>query len=73
MKSLGFENSWGGYYSYPNGWDGPKVYIEGTPPEEYTKCRELGHKLECISNHQRCLTTYTCPICQITWQVDSSG
>ena len=53
---------------YANGWD----YGQGKP-EIVKKCEALGHKLEWSSNHERCLTTATCEVCQYVYKIDSSG
>jgi hypothetical protein len=73
MKNLGCINSWfGKYLSYPNGWDGPAVEMgEDNPPAEYLACRAAKHPLVEV-NRGRCWNQYTCPICGITWDVDSS-
>lgn len=72
MKDLGCQNGWYGATYYPNGWDGPKVKEPDNIPVEYTRCQhELKHSLVAV-NKGRCWTQYTCPICEITWDVDSS-
>jgi len=50
-----------------NGWE------NGNWPKEWTKCCESQptHKLV-VANKGNCWTQYTCPICGITWDVDSS-
>jgi len=57
-KDLGWINNW---------------YYEKQNPPEYDKCREAGHELEeSSSSHWTCVTRQSCPICKITWRVDSS-
>lgn len=71
MKNLGCMNGWYGRVTYPNGWDGKKVKEPDNIPLEYTKCVDANHPLVEV-NKGRCWTQYTCPICNITWDVDSS-
>ena len=40
-------------------------------PKEYTSCCETEHQLVVVKKGN-CWYQYTCPICQITWDVDSS-
>ena len=51
-------------FGYANGWN--------NTPKEVKCCRDLGHTLEGrkIGN---CVHEHYCPICKITWTVDSSG
>ena len=73
MKDLGSLNDWYRQYrSYPNGWDKPYVLVgENNIPPEYTACVESHHSLTQV-NKGRCWNQYTCTICEITWDVDSS-
>jgi len=72
MKDLGSMNGWRGNTSYPNGWDGPAVPGVDNTPQEYTLCQgTLDHPLVAV-NKGRCWTQFTCPICGITWDCDSS-
>jgi hypothetical protein len=49
---------------YMNTW-GDKI------PGSVAKCRELNHRINVVSNYQRCITTYSCDICKIYWKIDS--
>ena len=71
MKDLGCLNGWHGCTNYPNGWDQPGVKEADNIPPEYEACVAQGHAL-ITGNKGRCWTQYTCPICEITWDVDSS-
>ena len=71
MKDLGCMNWWYGYIEYPNGWDKPGVKNPDRIPPEYTACCEAQHPLK-VAKKGNCWYQYTCPICQITWDVDSS-
>lgn len=52
-----------------NSWSDPA----DVPPELQT-CRSKGHKpLEMLTGRASNLTFWSCPICNITWRVDSSG
>lgn len=76
MKDLGCQNGWSADIVYPTYKDmvnrtNAVVRKPDTTPPEYTACREAGHPLV-EGNRGRCWTQYTCPICQITWDTDSS-
>ncbi len=71
MKDLGCANGWVGPTSYPQGWDGPAVKGVDRTPVEYTACRKAGHPLQVVKKGN-CWYQYTCPICGITWDEDSS-
>lgn len=71
MKDLGTMNGWYAPISYPNGWEGPPVRGEDKVPPEYTACVAAGHPHR-ETRLGRCWNRYTCDICQITWDVDSS-
>ena len=49
---------------YANGWQ------NGTP-EIVRQCHEKGHPLE-VANVGRCVTKYTCKVCEYTYEIDSS-
>jgi hypothetical protein len=72
MKDLGTANGWYGLTHYPQGWDGPKVKDPDHIPPEYVRCQhELKHGVN-TTRLGNCWHRYTCPVCNITWDVDSS-
>jgi len=44
---------------------------DGAYPEAYTRCKELKHERR-EQNNGRCLNTYTCDTCRISYTIDSS-
>jgi len=56
MKDLGCQNGWIGEY----------------PPEWVKCCEEKHYKYIVVAKKGNCWHQYTCPICEITWDVDSS-
>jgi hypothetical protein len=50
---------------YMNEWD------QGNFPAEYLKCMENGHELT-YRQAGRCNMEFTCCVCNIRWNVDSS-
>ena len=49
---------------YSNGWT--------NTPEIVIKCRLLKHEIE-IKNVSRCVTEYSCEICDYKYKIDSGG
>ena len=50
-------------YGYANGWS--------VTPAPVQKCRDL-HHVEEVKTVGRCVTEYSCPICGISYMIDSS-
>jgi hypothetical protein len=71
MKDLGSMNGWFGKRVYPNGWDKPFVQEPDRVPQEYTDCAAQKHRIEVVRIGS-CWHRHTCPICNITFDVDSS-
>lgn len=76
MKYLGFANGWDAVINYPTYKDmvnrtNGVVEKPNTTPPEYTACVSLGHK-HTAQIKGRCWYVYSCPICGIEWEVDSS-
>ena len=76
MKDLGCANSWSARIVYPT-WDDMRNKTNGvvekadTTPPEFTACRAADHN-PTTQKKGNCWYQYTCPICGITWDVDSS-
>jgi hypothetical protein len=77
MTDLGCMNGWASrivYTSYEdmvNKTNG-KVEKPDTTPIEYVHCQEELHHSLAVGKKGNCWYQYTCPICGITWDVDSS-
>ena len=72
MKDLGCMNGWYAPVYHVSGWDSPTYKKEEDKiPQEYLHCVSQKRPLV-VANKGRCWTQYTCPICGITFDVDSS-
>ena len=82
MKDLGCANSWSPVIVYPSYKDmvhktNEVIQKPDTTPLEYTACQQAfktggaNHPLTVVKKGN-CWYQYTCPICGITWDVDSS-
>jgi hypothetical protein len=62
FKNLGWANNWKPYSNSPD-----------NTPKEFKECKAQNHEwVTLTSNNRTCVSVYCCPICKLTWNVDSS-